>query len=165
MDEDFQFLQPLDLITKDVHELQKIIKEKKENLQRDKPNEKEKDDLENGQEHEHEPSKEREKEKQQKEKEQEREKIDKDREREKGKEKEKVHEDLTDTKMVVDTTGTKMEMVVDTIDTKMVVDSSGPRHEEDGINGGNLHYFVLLKNGCAWFCPFLQFVICLTNDT
>ncbi|XP_071925215.1 WD40 repeat-containing protein HOS15-like isoform X1 [Coffea arabica] len=135
VDEDFQFLQPLDLITKDVHELQKIIKEKKENLQRDKPNEKEKDDLENGQEHEHEPSKEREKEKQQKEKEQEREKIDKDREREKGKEKEKVHEDLTDTKMVVDTTGTKMEMVVDTIDTKIVVDSSGPRHEEDGING------------------------------
>lgn len=31
MDEDFSFLQPLDLITKDVNELQKIIKEKKKN--------------------------------------------------------------------------------------------------------------------------------------
>ncbi|KAF3675762.1 hypothetical protein FXO38_04631 [Capsicum annuum] len=29
MDEDFQFLQPIDLITKDVYELHKIIKEKK----------------------------------------------------------------------------------------------------------------------------------------
>lgn len=136
VDEDFQFLQPVDLITKDVHELQKIIKEKKENLQRDKLKEKEKDASENGQGHEHEPSKEREKEKQEKEKEQERERTDKDREREKGKEKEKVHEDLTDTKMVVDTT-----------DTKMVEDLTGPRHEEDRINGGNLHYFVLFKNG------------------
>lgn len=124
VDEDFQFLQPVDLITKDVHELQKIIKEKKENLQRDKLKEKEKDASENGQGHEHEPSKEREKEKQEKEKEQERERTDKDREREKGKEKEKVHEDLTDTKMVVDTT-----------DTKMVEDLTGPRHEEDRING------------------------------
>lgn len=31
MDEDFSFLQPLDLITKDVSELQRIVKERKKN--------------------------------------------------------------------------------------------------------------------------------------
>ena len=39
MDDDFSFLQPLDLITKDPYELQKIIKAKKENLQKDRPEE------------------------------------------------------------------------------------------------------------------------------
>ncbi|EXC04821.1 F-box-like/WD repeat-containing protein [Morus notabilis] len=36
VDDDFSFLQPLDLITKDAYELQRIVKEKKENLQKDK---------------------------------------------------------------------------------------------------------------------------------
>lgn len=36
MDEDFQFLQPIDLITKDVYELHKIIKEKNEKLRKEK---------------------------------------------------------------------------------------------------------------------------------
>lgn len=35
VDEDFSFLQPMDLITKDVHELQKIVKDKKKNQQLD----------------------------------------------------------------------------------------------------------------------------------
>ncbi|KAK1405780.1 F-box-like/WD repeat-containing protein TBL1XR1 [Heracleum sosnowskyi] len=42
IDEDFSFIQPLDLITKDVYELQKIIKEKKESLQKKRRREKEK---------------------------------------------------------------------------------------------------------------------------
>ncbi|KAK6116269.1 hypothetical protein DH2020_049991 [Rehmannia glutinosa] len=52
-DEDFQFLHPLDLITKDVIELQKIIREKKENIQRDKSKGKEKGNIENGREDDH----------------------------------------------------------------------------------------------------------------
>ncbi|XP_060199377.1 WD40 repeat-containing protein HOS15-like isoform X3 [Lycium barbarum] len=106
MDEDFQFLQPIDLITKDVYELQKIIKEKKEKLRKDKPRGKDKDNNDHEREHEREPAigpardpvKEREKEKQQKEKERdrERERIEKDKEREKNKEKEKPREDLMD---------------------------------------------------------------------
>ena len=34
MDEDFSFLQPSDLITKDVYELRQIIKERKKNQQK-----------------------------------------------------------------------------------------------------------------------------------
>ncbi|KAL3505093.1 hypothetical protein ACH5RR_034934 [Cinchona calisaya] len=115
MDEDFQFLQPLDLITKDVHELQKMIKEKKENLHRDKPMGKERDVAENERGHEREPSKEREKEKQHREKEQEKERMDNDKERATSKDKEKVHEDFTDVKMIGNKTGT--------------------RHDENGIGG------------------------------
>ncbi|KAH6800412.1 WD-40 repeat family protein [Perilla frutescens var. hirtella] len=51
MDDDFQFLHPLDLITKDVDELQRIIKEKKESIQKDKSKGKEKENIENGREH------------------------------------------------------------------------------------------------------------------
>lgn len=43
VDEDFSFLEPLDLITKDVNELQKIIKEKKKILQKDKDKDKDLD--------------------------------------------------------------------------------------------------------------------------
>lgn len=43
VDDDFSFLQPLDLITKDAYELQRIVKEKKENLQKDKSETNEKD--------------------------------------------------------------------------------------------------------------------------
>lgn len=101
-DEDFQFLQPIDLITKDVYELQKIIKEKKEKLRQDKPRGKDKDNNVHEREHGREPAREREKEKQLKEKEQdrdqEREKIEKDKEREKNKDKEKPREDPMDVK-------------------------------------------------------------------
>ncbi|KAF3619083.1 hypothetical protein FXO38_33077 [Capsicum annuum] len=72
MDEDFQFLQPIDLIMKDVYELHKIIKEKKEKLQKErKKNIREsiyKDSNDHEMELEWEPTREREKEKQQKEK-------------------------------------------------------------------------------------------------
>ncbi|KAA8528484.1 hypothetical protein F0562_035839 [Nyssa sinensis] len=100
MDEDFSFLQPLDLITKDVYELHKIIKEKKENLQKDRHREKNKDSNSFDEEHEQEHAREREKERQQKEKE--RERIDKDKGQEKGKDKEKPHEDPIDTKQIGD---------------------------------------------------------------
>ncbi|XP_049399060.1 WD40 repeat-containing protein HOS15-like [Solanum stenotomum] len=74
MDEDFKLLEPLDLITKDVDELRKIIKEKKEKVQKDKPRQKDKANAD----HKREPTREREMEKQQKEKEpeQDREKSD-----------------------------------------------------------------------------------------
>jgi len=74
MDEDFKLLEPLDLITKDVDELRKIIKEKKEKVQKDKPRGKDKANAD----HKREPTREREMEKQQKEKEpeQDREKSD-----------------------------------------------------------------------------------------
>ncbi|KAL3359066.1 hypothetical protein AABB24_015900, partial [Solanum stoloniferum] len=63
MDED----KPLDLITKNVYELQKIIKYKKQKLQKDKPRRKDKVNAD----HKQEPARERETEKQQKEKERE----------------------------------------------------------------------------------------------
>lgn len=91
MDEDFSFLQPLDLITKDVCELRQMVKEKKKNVPGDKDKEKEVD-----REHEGERSRAKEKEKHDKEKERERdkEKIDK------GKEREKLLEDHTDQEML-----------------------------------------------------------------
>ncbi|XP_044470022.1 WD40 repeat-containing protein HOS15 isoform X2 [Mangifera indica] len=91
MDEDFSFLQPLDLITKDVYELRQMVKEKKKNVPGDKEKEKEVD-----REHEGERSHAKEKEKHDKEKERERdkEKIDK------GKEREKLHGDQTDQEML-----------------------------------------------------------------
>ncbi|XP_052201687.1 WD40 repeat-containing protein HOS15-like [Diospyros lotus] len=110
IDEDFSFLQPLDLITKDVYELQKIIKERKSKLQQDSHKEKEKGnefDRENQRDH----AQEREKEKQLKEKERERDrgKLEKDKEREKGKEKENQLENPTDTKEGGDKGNTKHE--------------------------------------------------------
>ncbi|KAK4390495.1 WD40 repeat-containing protein HOS15 [Sesamum angolense] len=109
-DEDFQFLHPLDLITKDVDELRKIIKEKKENIQKDKSKGKEKEIIENGREHDRglstekdkELAREKENEKQQREKEKEKEKerdrerTEKEKEKAKGKEKEKPFEDVSD---------------------------------------------------------------------
>ncbi|XP_022844038.1 WD40 repeat-containing protein HOS15-like isoform X1 [Olea europaea var. sylvestris] len=106
-DEDFQFLQPLDLITKDVYELRKIIKERKENMQKDKAKGKEKENAENDREREpeaaiekeKEPARGKEKEKQPKEieKEQDSERIDKENDRGKGKGKEKPQVDATGT--------------------------------------------------------------------
>ncbi|PON46887.1 Guanine nucleotide-binding protein, beta subunit [Trema orientale] len=43
VDDDFSYIQPLDLITKDAYELQRIIKEKRENLQKDRSKTNEKD--------------------------------------------------------------------------------------------------------------------------
>lgn len=95
-DDDFSLLQPLDIITKDVDELQKILKEKKAELQKDKDLEKDA-----GRE------RERERQEREKEREKEKEKGEKDkqleREREKGKQPEEhkdkdvaeVHEDTT----------------------------------------------------------------------
>ncbi|KAK6160643.1 hypothetical protein DH2020_004024 [Rehmannia glutinosa] len=103
-DEDFQLLHPLDLITKDVDELRKIIKEKKESIQRDKSKGKEKENIENGGEHDrglrvekyNELAREKENEKQQREKEKERDRDrpEKEKQKEKGKLKEKPCEDI-----------------------------------------------------------------------
>ncbi|CAL5418081.1 unnamed protein product [Camellia sinensis] len=134
IDGDFSFIQPLDLITKDVYELQKIIKEKKESLQQDRHREKEKDKNEFDQEQEREHAREREKEKQQKEKERERdrEKIEKDKEREKDKDEEKRTEDSVDTKPGGDKVSTK--------------------HEENG-NGGAVSYtYTKLALYFGWPC-------------
>ncbi|KAG9160933.1 hypothetical protein Leryth_008742 [Lithospermum erythrorhizon] len=93
---DFQFLQPLDLITKNVSELQKIIKERKEKDLKDKSKGKEIHSAEADRELEREVAKEREKEKEKEQREKERR-----RERERmeiDKEKEKPREVLTDTK-------------------------------------------------------------------
>ncbi|XP_075643372.1 WD40 repeat-containing protein HOS15-like isoform X1 [Castanea sativa] len=117
MDDDFSFLQPLDLITKDPYELQKIIKAKKENLQKDRLEENGKHN-ESNHEIERENVQEREKEKKVREKEQEqdKEKIEKDREREKGKDKEKPHQDHIDKEKCED---------------KVIME-----HEENGTAGG-----------------------------
>ncbi|XP_059456619.1 WD40 repeat-containing protein HOS15 isoform X2 [Corylus avellana] len=97
LDEDFSFLQPLDLITKDVYELRQIIKEKRKNLQKDGDKDKDKElDLE----HEGERRRIRDKERHEREKEREKEK---DKERaEKDMEREKQPEDHTDREMVTD---------------------------------------------------------------
>ncbi|KAG0465865.1 hypothetical protein HPP92_020029 [Vanilla planifolia] len=79
-DDDFSFLQPLDLITKDVNELQRIIKEKQDKLQKERSAEKERRD------------KDREK--------QERDKLEKDKEQEREKDKEKQHKDHKDKDVV-----------------------------------------------------------------
>nr|XP_043636512.1 WD40 repeat-containing protein HOS15 isoform X2 [Erigeron canadensis] len=62
MDEDFSFIQPIDLITKDVYELQQMIKEKKQGLQKGKSREKNKENSTSAREHEQELAREREKE-------------------------------------------------------------------------------------------------------
>ncbi|KAG0464411.1 hypothetical protein HPP92_020480 [Vanilla planifolia] len=79
-DDDFSFLQPLDLITKDVNELQRIIKEKQDKLQKERSAEKERRD------------KDREK--------QEKDKLEKDKEQEREKDKEKQHKDHKDKDVV-----------------------------------------------------------------
>ncbi|CAA0839972.1 WD-40 repeat family protein [Striga hermonthica] len=101
-DEDFQFLHPLDLITKDFDELRKIIKEKKGNIQTDKSKGKEKENIENGLEHgkgssvgkdkELGKGKDNERQQRDREKERNRDKMEKEKEREKAKEKEKICE-------------------------------------------------------------------------
>jgi transducin (beta)-like 1 len=132
MDDDFSFLQPLDLITKDPYELQKIIKAKKENLQKDRVEENEKHN-ELNQENERVNALEREKEKKGREQEQEQDKEriekekekEKEREREKGKDKEKPLQDHINREKCED---------------KVIVE-----HEENGTLGGDCHLPFLLQ--------------------
>ncbi|XP_055825619.1 WD40 repeat-containing protein HOS15-like [Solanum dulcamara] len=100
MDEDFLFLEPLDLISKNVYELQNIIKEKKEKFQRDKHRKKDKMNADHERDHGREPAREREKEKQKKKREHERyiERSEKNKEKQKRNNKEKPHEDIMDSK-------------------------------------------------------------------
>ncbi|KAK6923101.1 LIS1 homology motif [Dillenia turbinata] len=96
VDEDFSFLQPLDLITKDAYELRQIIKEKKKSLQKDKDKDKDierEPEVERGRVREKD-RQEREKERQERDREREKErgKLEKEKEKEKDKEKEKEQE-------------------------------------------------------------------------
>ncbi|KAK9285085.1 hypothetical protein L1049_024270 [Liquidambar formosana] len=130
VDEDFSFLQPLDLITKDVYELRQIIKEKKKNLPKDRDVDK---DKEFDREREGERGRVKEKERQEREKEfdgrvpaqvktqgeKDRERTEKDR-AEKDKEREKQHEEVH----------TDREMVTDQEDKVNV------KQEENGVSGG-----------------------------
>ncbi|KAE8693337.1 hypothetical protein F3Y22_tig00110813pilonHSYRG00195 [Hibiscus syriacus] len=110
MDEDFSFLQPLDIITKDVNQLRQMIKEKRKNIQKDRKKDEDKD-KEVDREHEGERGRVREKERHEKEKERE-----KERERaESNKEREKQPEEVS-----------YKEMVLDQEDKDVV------RHEENG---------------------------------
>ncbi|KAJ7966560.1 F-box-like/WD repeat-containing protein [Quillaja saponaria] len=111
IDDDFSFLQPLDLITKDAYELQKIVKGKKENLNQDRLEANKKiDDLsqENPREHLQERDKEQE---------QDKEAMEKDNEIEKHKDKDKLHQGHND-----------MEKFED----KIIVE-----HIENGAQGGS----------------------------
>lgn len=108
LDEDFSFLQPLDLITKDVNELKKVINERRKKLQKDRNKESEK-----GTEGDH--GRVREKERQEREKE-----CEKDKEKvENLKEPEQHHENQTSGEMV-----TAQE------------DKLNVKHEENGALGG-----------------------------
>ncbi|XP_010906242.1 WD40 repeat-containing protein HOS15 [Elaeis guineensis] len=96
VDDDFSLLQPLDLITKDVNELQQIIREKKkEKLLKECDKDKEKD-KEYIQEHERQLGGERERERQDRDKDQERDKEKMERDKEQEREKEKQHAERKD---------------------------------------------------------------------
>ncbi|KAG1368606.1 putative Isoflavone 2'-hydroxylase [Cocos nucifera] len=96
VDDDFSLLQPLDLITKDVNELQQIIREKKkEKLLKECDKDKDKD-KEYIQEHERQLGGEWERERQDRDKEQERDKEKMERDKEQEREKEKQHAERKD---------------------------------------------------------------------
>lgn len=124
-DDDFSFIQPLDLITKDACELQRIIKEKKENLHKDRFEANEKN-TESKQDNEQEHAQAREEEKQGRENEQEHDKemSNKDREQETVKDKEFAHPD---------------QIGMENSDDKVV-----GKHEEIGDCGGNFHLLFSL---------------------
>lgn len=130
MDEDFSFLQPLDLITKDVYQLRQMIKERKKNSQKDRDKDKEPEsykrkDKELEKEHEGERARVREKERQAREKE-----FEKDREGvEKNKKREKQHEDHNVRDMVTD-----QEVKVNV------------KHEENGASGGKFNHISEVKS-------------------
>ncbi|PSS36049.1 F-box-like/WD repeat-containing protein [Actinidia chinensis var. chinensis] len=108
MDEDFSFLHPSDLITKDVYELRQIIKERKKNQQKGR-------DKEFDGEHEGELNQAKVRERHHREKDREKDRV----KTEKDKVREKQHEDQTDREMVTDEA------------YKVKV-----RHDENGIHGG-----------------------------
>lgn len=91
MDEDFSFLQPMDLITKDVCELRQMVKEKKKNLNGDRDKE---NDVDRGHEIEHGRVKEKERLDREKECERDKERV------ENEKEPEKQHESHPDKEML-----------------------------------------------------------------
>lgn len=91
MDEDFSFLQPMDLITKDVCELRQMVKEKKKNLNGDRDKE---NDVDRGPEIEHGRVKEKERLDREKERERDKERV------ENEKEPEKQHESHPDKEML-----------------------------------------------------------------
>ncbi|KAH9712138.1 WD40 repeat-containing protein HOS15 [Citrus sinensis] len=91
MDEDFSFLQPMDLITKDVCELRQMVKEKKKNLNGDRDKE---NDVDRGHEIEHGRVKEKERLDREKERERDKERV------ENEKEPEKQHESHPDKEML-----------------------------------------------------------------
>ncbi|XWS33545.1 hypothetical protein CRYUN_Cryun22dG0092200 [Craigia yunnanensis] len=97
MDEDFSFLQPLDIITKDVNQLRQMIKEKRKNIQKDRDKDRDKD-KEVDPEHEGERGRVREKERQEREKERENERE----KSESNKEREKLPEELAGRDMIMD---------------------------------------------------------------
>ncbi|KAM0975815.1 hypothetical protein FF1_018817 [Malus domestica] len=127
LDEDFSFLQPLDLITKDVNQLRQMITEKRKNSQMDKDKDKEHEsyqkkdkDKELEKEHDGERARVREKERKEREKD-----FEKDRERiEKNKEREKQREDRNDRDVVRDQE-----------------DKVNVRHEENGASGGRFKFY------------------------
>ncbi|CAB4266265.1 unnamed protein product [Prunus armeniaca] len=90
MDDDFSFLQPLDLITKDAYQLQKMVREKKDrmNAANQKNESKEESERENAQE-----VKEERRDREKEEEEDREDKSHKEREQEIGKENEETHED------------------------------------------------------------------------
>ncbi|KAJ0756594.1 putative transcription factor WD40-like family [Helianthus annuus] len=94
IDEDFSFIQPIDLITKNVYELQQMINEKKQNAQKAKTREKNKGNREPEQEHSREKDKEssREKEKE----------IEQEHVREREKERQRVREREREKKMEIE---------------------------------------------------------------
>lgn len=121
VDDDFSFLQPLDLITKDVHQLQRIVREKKDRMNaaaaatgNEKNERREETERESVREMEEE-RREREREEEEEDRE---EKLEKDREEEVGKDKEKTTQD-------------KDQNAMEQLET-----------EENGTSGGNLRKFV-----------------------
>jgi transducin (beta)-like 1 len=123
VDEDFSFLQPLDLITKNVHELRQMVSEKRKKLQKERNKELEK-------EHEAERGRTREKERHQREKE-----VEKDRERERVKiAKEREHVNKTDREVVRD----QDKVTAKHIDKEVVRDQDKVtvKHEVNGAVGG-----------------------------
>ncbi|KAJ0776500.1 hypothetical protein HanLR1_Chr02g0046361 [Helianthus annuus] len=154
VDEDFSFIQPIDLITKNVYELQQMIKEKKQNVQKTKNREKNRDNREHEQEHSREKDKEhfrekeieREKEREkerlhvrerekkveiEREKEQEKEKQIRDKERELEKEKSEREKDKVKQ---------KEKKNEDVTDVRRDEDNVRVQHEENVITEGNVLY-------------------------
>ncbi|XP_068335753.1 WD40 repeat-containing protein HOS15-like isoform X3 [Pyrus communis] len=149
LDEDFSFLQPLDLITKDVNQLRQMITEKRKNSQMDKDKDKkhesyQKKDKDKELEKEHDGERARVREKERKEREKD---FEKDRERiEKNKEREKQCEDRNDRDVVRDQE-----------------DEVSIRHEENGASGEIKRYRHLFLEPTRMQEKFIRSNICFTE--